>query len=170
MTTPRDDENRRSTDPGGERDLWARFEQLEEWVKVKFDELVDRIESSLASRIAHEVAAEIDRRQTPDQVARLEVEEGVTLADLHREQQAAREERGEMHRQLDEMAEVVLGKPRRNFDGEIERTGGMREMVEQVNGGGLKVRLPGWVVPVVVALIGLIATIGAAIITTIRSL
>lgn len=44
--------------------------------------------------------------------------------------------------QLDILADVVLGKKYINYDGEVERRGGMKAMVEAYEDDGLIVRVP----------------------------
>ena len=62
------------------------------------------------------------------------------------------------------LANVVLGEPHLDIDGQIQRRGGMAEIVEDYTHGhkGFKVQLP-WF-RIVVALIGAVGTIVAAII------
>jgi hypothetical protein len=72
-------------------------------------------------------------------------------------------DRAEIHRQLDEMAEVVLGVPHKNIDGMITRTGGMKAMVADNENGGIKFK---WakeiitaMVAIIIAFIGLVGTV-----------
>ena len=69
----------------------------------------------------------------------------------------------EIHRQLDEMAEVVLGVPHQHIDGMVTRSGGMAAMVEANENGGLRFKwanlIIGSLVVVLVALIGLYSTV-----------
>ena len=79
----------------------------------------------------------------------------------------SRDETLRLAHQVDLVANVVLGIPTTNFDGEIVRTGGMQALVTAYANGGMRMRTPWWLkvlVPamitaiggVVVALIGLI--------------
>lgn len=83
-----------------------------------------------------------------------------TLDDLATSSQS---DRGEIHRQLDEMAEIVLGTPHRNIDGMVTRSGGMAAMVKDNDNGGLRFKyanlIIGALLTVIVAVIGLAGTV-----------
>lgn len=69
-----------------------------------------------------------------------------------------------MSKQINYMADVVLGEPRESFDGTVTRNGGMKKLVQDHQNGGFKMKVPKWLVTILVAIIITIGTIGAAVI------
>lgn len=67
--------------------------------------------------------------------------------------------------QLDFMADVVLGEPEYNpIDGQTTRTGGMKALVAAHQNGGIRAKVPKWLVSILVAIIIAVSTIGGAVI------
>lgn len=69
--------------------------------------------------------------------------------------------------ELDILADVVLGRKYVTYDGEIERRGGMKAMVEAYENGGLAVNVPwGKIISLVTAMV---TSVGASILALIES-
>jgi len=65
---------------------------------------------------------------------------------------------GDLHTRQEMIADVVLGEPHENYDGEIERRGGLKEMAKQSQNGGLRVKIPAVVWVAIVTQTGLLLT------------
>lgn len=74
-------------------------------------------------------------------------------------------DRQEIHRQLDEIGETVLGEKRIDFDGNVTRTGGMKAMVSAYENGGLKFKWANLIVGALVTVVVALASLAGVVIT-----
>ena len=145
------DERRRA------EDVYARLNEVEAALSAKVEEVRAELHDS------HAEDSIMDRK-----IGGMTVAERLLLGAHDREQ--AKAEREAMRRQLDLVVDTIAG-PVINTDvlGNEVRAGGLneevRELVQQARNGGIRVHLPASVVALLVALIGALGVIGAALLS-----
>ena len=93
-------------------------------VQGQIEELVEQA-SSMADGV-HQVAKDLEFH----------------IADSHQVHKRLEDHDSYVEAQLEKLAETVLGRKETTFDGETIRVGGLRELVEAHQNGGLKVHFP----------------------------
>lgn len=127
---PDSNEGRRSTDPGGDRDIYSEVSAL----------------TSAVASVAHDVK-KIDRKVD----AHIDEHDGVDLRTI-----AAN---------VNLIVDWMYGAEEHGPDGTVSRSGGAREIVAQAMNGGIRIHIPGPIIALMVAMIGALGVIGAALLS-----